>query len=145
MCALDKVNRGKRLRIQNGEFVKVVAKPDSTGFKAKMEGEVSIKCDGTFIFPQGERINISEMHKISKPRGGLWGALKGLGFLGGKVYLGVTAFNGLVNNDSPIIPSSALPVLLVSEALYFSAKAHQNRWFRIKEGKREIKIIDLRP
>lgn len=145
ICALDKVNKGKRLRIQNGDFVKVVSKADTTGYKSKLEGQVMVKCDGTFIFPQGDRLNIAQIEKISVPRGGLWGALKGLGFLGGKVYFGVASFNGLVNNDSPIIPSSVIPVLLVSEGIYFAAKAHQNRWFKIKEGKREIKMIDLRP
>lgn len=145
MAVLDNLSKGKRIRIQSGDYVKIQTKVDSLGNYARFEGNVQINCKGVFIFPQGDRVASNNIFKISVPRQGLWEVLEGVTFLAGKLYFGISAFNGLVNNDSPIVHRSALPVLLVSEATHFAIKAHRNRWTKIKPGKKEVKILDLTP
>lgn len=145
MAVLDKLSKGKRSRIYTGDYIKVLSKPDSVGVRIRLEGEVMIDCSGVLIFPQGDRIATQDIAKISIPRTGLWPALEGTAFLAGKLYLGLSAFNGLTNNDSPIVHHSAWPVLLVSEGAYFALKAFNSRWVSLSPGKKEVKILDLRP
>lgn len=145
MAVLDNLSKGKRIRIQNGDYIKVQTKVDSLGNSIRYEGNVQINCKGVIIFPQGDRVKADDIYKISVPRQGLWRVLEGTTFLAGKVYFGISAFNGLVNNDSPIVHRSALPVLLASEAAYFAIKAHRNRWTKLKPGKHEVKVLDLTP
>lgn len=145
MAVLDKLSKGKRSRIYSGDFVKVLSKPDSTGARVRLEGAVMVDCSGVLVFPQGDRIATQDIAKISIPRRGLWPALEGTAFLAGKLYMGLSAFNGLTNNDSPIIHPSAWPVLLVSEGAYFALKAFNSRWVTLSPGKKEVKVLDLRP
>ena len=145
MAVLDKLSAGNRTRIYTGDYIKVQSKPDSLGNKFRLEGQVNVDCSGVLIFPQGDRMNVNDIGKISIPRRGLWASLEQATFYGGKLYFGISAFNGLINNDSPIVHRSALPVLLTSEVLHFAIKAHRNHWVKLSPGKKEVKILDLRP
>jgi hypothetical protein len=145
MAVLDKLSKGSRTRIYSGDFIKIQSKKDSLGNSVRLQGEVLVDCSGILIFPQGDRISVTDIARISIPRGGLLPALEKVAFLGGKLYLGLSAFNGLTNNDSPIIHQSAWPVFIVSEGAYFALKAFNNRWVKLSPGKREVKVLDLRP
>lgn len=145
MLVLDKLAKGSRTRIQTGDYIKIQSKPDSLGNQIRLEGQIMVDCSGIIIFPQGDRIEAKDIAKISIPRRGLWAALEQATFFGGKLYFGISAFNGLVNNDSPIVHRSALPVLLTSEVLHYAIKAHRNHWVKLSPGKKEVKVLDLRP
>ncbi len=64
--------------------------------------------------------------------------------IGGPMFFGIDTFNRLVNHDSPVISRTGLIVLGAGLGTSYLLDYSRKRWFRIKQGKTQVRMLDLR-
>lgn len=137
ILAFNKSGKVKRIKYYEGEFIKL-----RTIDNAKIVGVIEKIEDSTFVINDME-IRLKEVNRVYNTQK-LYGfnLLHRATFAAGIAYLPLSTTNRLINNDSPIVSSSALVVSGSFLSVAFVSHFIYNISYKISD-KRPLMIIDL--
>lgn len=148
LLLLEKTEGVKRFRYIKGSettFTYVKTNPkNQTEERIYVEGVIE-KFDADTVQVSGLRIAYSDIAQWWKPyekRRLPDFAMRGFR-TAGRLYFLISAFNGLVNNDSPIIHPSASIALGAGEALGLFFKNVPRRYYNLQKGKWQLRAVDF--
>jgi len=138
---LDKVGTGKRIRIQEKDFIHVLLNNGR-----HVSSEFMFSDDNQFILMADTAFRLDDVAKVytkgSDRLGNAATSVGGLGMIGAVI---IFPFNGLINNDSPIVHKAFYPVFGGALLLHLLGRAVNDRGFKTKPEKRVLKVLDLTP
>ena len=135
---LEKVRKGGIRMYYENDFIKIKTKA-----KEKIvEGKILLISDSSLIVNYGTEVLLSDIEAVYKERRMLR-LLQSLSLLAGGLYVSISALNGLINNDNPLVPSETLKIsggLLIGGILLTPLTS---RKFIVNEKRWSVKILDF--
>lgn len=136
--AIDPVHGSNRLRLYEGDLIELKLTDGS-----RFTGEINRLSDSA-LFVENDSIPLKTIQKvILRGHREAWGLLADLSLKGGLGFMAVVSFNGLINNDSPVITETQLISSLGAVAGSFLFKEFSHKRIKIKSHS-QLKVIDLR-
>ena len=138
---LDKVGTAKRKRIQEKSYLHV-----KLANGRHVASEFMFSDDNQFILMADTAFKLTDVAKVyskgSKRLSNAATTVGGLGMIGSVI---IFPFNGLINNDSPIVHKAFYPVFGGALLWHLLGRAINDRGFTTKPEKRVLKVLDLTP
>lgn len=121
-----------------GDFIKLKIRSSDTTVK----GLINFIYDSSLVINYGTEVQISDIAVIYRERTMLK-LLQNVCLISGLLYLSISTLNGIINNDSPIVPGETLKIsggLVLTGVLLttVTSRAHQ-----VKPTKWKVKILDF--
>lgn len=137
IIAFDKSGKVKRIRYYEGEYISF-----KTLKKERVKGTIYAITDESFIVNERE-FNIDSVRVVYNTQTGLgFRLVRNIFTLPAVGYMPLITFNGLINNDKPIVKQNQFYYGGAFIGVALIAHALATRPFRITE-KRPLKIIDI--
>ncbi len=107
-----------------------------------ISGTISLIEDSIIILNQSFGLKITDIKTVYKKRWG-FGFLQNLSIFSGLAYVSINAINGLVNNDSPVVPHETLIISGSMIAFGIVLTPLTTRKFKIDNKKWRVIILDF--
>jgi hypothetical protein len=138
ILVLERPGTVKNLKYYQGDKIKIRTIAADT----IISGSINRIFDSSIIINNSNEILIADMAAIYKKRWG-YGFLQYLTIFAGVAYLGINSFNGIINDDQPVVPQETLIISGSLIAFGFALTPLTTRKFKIDNEKWRIIILDF--
>lgn len=101
---IEKAGRGGLFMYYTNDQISIKTVSD-----VKVEGRINLITDSSLIINYGTEVYLNEIAKVYKKRP-MINLLQKVCLASGILYISINTLNGLINNDSPIVPSETLKI-----------------------------------
>lgn len=137
---LEKSSSGKNMKMVAGDRIKLL----TISTQMKVQGIISKITDSSLVINKANEVLFLDIAQVSTDR---WGVrfLQSIFLASGLLYVSISALNGIVNNDDPLVAQETLVISgsLVAAALLLTPLT--TRTHNIEKRKWKIKILDFTP
>jgi hypothetical protein len=134
---LEKAGGGHLRWYHNGDFINL-----KTIEGEKIEGRIHFISDTSLIINFTNEVMVSDIEMIYRDRR-MFRLLQNLSLIGGVLYLSISGLNGLINNDSPIVPQEILKISggMIAAAILLTPLT--TRQHKIRANRWKVKVLDF--
>ncbi len=107
-----------------------------------LSGKITAIIDSSLIINNAYPVDLKDVTVVYRS---MWGTslLQKAALIAGVGYLGISALNGLINNDSPVVPKETLVIGGSLTAAGLALIPFTKRRFRMDQGKWRLLILDF--
>ena len=138
ILVLEKAGGGGVRMFHENDHIKLMTRSTNT----KFSGPINTISDSSLIINFANEIMLTDIKVVYRSRWG-FNLLQKVCLASGILYLSLSTLNGVINNDSPIVPEKTLKIgggLLISG---ISLTPLTTRMHRIEKTKWKLKILDF--
>jgi hypothetical protein len=138
ILALERDRGGNIKLYHTNDYIKLSLK----GQKVKIAGRINYISDTSLVVNFSNEVLLEDIDVIYHDRT-MIRLLQSLSLIGGFLYISISALNGVINNDSPLVHNETLKIsggMLIAAVLLTPLTSRRHR---ICEKKWKVKILDF--